>query len=505
MATTSQTDYETLATMASPAPRVFIAPPKELTSLGEIIEALKTISPLQGLSDAEYEWLATRGTECVGEDAAIVFVDGGPVDKMHLILKGEIHVRRGKGSAAQIFIGRAGQLTGKIPYSRMKTYGGDGYCVGQHWSLNIDETIFPEMLTAIPSMTQRCVSVLLDRTREVTRMEQQGEKLIALGKLAGNLAHELNNPASAAQRAAASLFDDLKEYGQQRHDLGKRVTSSEQDAALKDWYERTRAQMSDYCESSASHFSAIVLADREDALAAWLEAHKIPNAWSLAPSLAESPLTIAQLDDLAEITTPELLVLGIPAFAMSLRVERMAETVIDSTVRIFDLISAIKDYSYMDQAPIQDVDLAESIGATLAIMQSQLQGIEVVKDFDPALPRISAYGSELNQVWTVLIENALEAIEDSKQTTGVLRLTTRLSGQSALVEIWDNGKGVPEELRSRIFEPFFTTKAPGRGLGLGLDTALRIVNKHSGTLTLKSKPGEAGFQVRLPLSQAQAY
>ncbi len=502
---TTQSSYDMLAMTPSPLGRVFICPPEHLTPLPEIIEALKTIVPLQGLSDEEYEWLATNGIEYVGEDAAIVFVEGGPVDKMHLILKGEIHVRRGKGSAAQIFIGRAGQLTGKVPYSRMKSYGGDGYCVGPHWSLNIDETIFPEMLLAIPSMTQRCVSVLLDRTREVTRMEQQGEKLNALGKLAGNLAHELNNPASAAQRAASSLFGDLKQYGQQRHELGRMISSTEQDCALKVWYERTREQMSDYSERSSAHFSALVLADREDAVAAWLDEHKIPNGWTLAPSLAESPLTIAQLDELAEIASPELLALGIPAFAMSLRVERMAETVIDSTVKIFDLISAIKDYSYMDQAPIQDVDLAESIGSTLAIMQSRLQGVTVVKEFDPALPRISAYGSELNQVWTALIENALEAIEESIGVGGVLRLITRVSGQSALVEIWDNGKGIQEDLKSRVFEPFFTTKAPGRGLGLGLDTAQRIVNKHSGVLSMKSKPGDTCFQVRLPLNQAQAY
>jgi len=183
----------------------------------------------------------------------------------------------------------------------------------------------------------------------------------------------------------------------------------------------------------------------------------------------------------------------------------MAETVIDSTVRIFDLISAIKDYSYMDPAPIQDVDLAESVERTLAMFQSRLEGVTVEREFDPALPRISAYGSELNQVWTILIENALEAIGESAGRTGVLRLKTRLSGQTAVVEIWDSGRGIPADLKSRIFEPFFTTKAPGRGLGLGLDTAQRIVNKHAGSLTVQSKPGETCFQVRLPLSQAQAY
>jgi len=502
---TTQSTYEIMATIPPVAQRVFLAPKEEPTPLAEIVQALRIIAPLEGLTDAEYEWIATRGTEYMGSDGAILFVDGDPCDKMHLILRGEIHVRRGKGSAAQIFIGRAGQMTGKIPYSRMKTYGGDGYCVGPGWSMTIPEDLFPEMLAAIPSMTQRCVSVLLDRTREVTRMEQQGEKLVALGKLAGNLAHELNNPASAAQRAAASLFGDLQEYGRQRHELGKKITSEEQDEALRKWYERTRKQMCEYCEGSTGGFSALVVADREDELAAWLESHGVPEPWSLAPSLAESPLTIAQLDDLAAIAPPGVLALGIPAFAMSLRVERMAETVIDSTVRIFDLISAIKDYSYMDQAPIQDVDLAESVERTLAMFQSRLEGVTVEREFDPALPRISAYGSELNQVWTVLIENALDAIGDSAGRTGVLRLTTRLSGQTAVVEIWDSGRGIPADLKSRIFEPFFTTKAPGRGLGLGLDTAQRIVNKHAGSLTVQSKPGETCFQVRLPLNQAQAY
>ena len=500
----TQSSYDIMATMAAPPPRVFIASPEQPTPLPRIIEALRTITPLQGLSDAEYEWIATRGKEYVGEDGAILFVDGGPVDKMHLILKGEIHVRRGKGSAAQIFVGRAGQMTGKIPYSRMKTYGGDGYCVGAGWSLSIDEALFPEMLVAIPSLTQRCVSTLLDRTREVTRMEQQGEKLLALGKLAGNLAHELNNPASAAQRAAASLFDDLREYGEQRHRLGALHMSVEQAAEMRAWYDRTRKQMSDYCENTG-RFSAIVVADREDALGEWLVAHSIPEPWALAPALAESPLSISQLDELASFASPELLALGIPAFAMSLRVERMAETVMDSTGRIFDLISAIKDYSYMDQAPIQDVDLADSVERTMAMFQSRLQGIRVEHDYDPALPRISAYGSELNQVWTALIENALESMEGSVGDRGILRLKTRLSGQSALVEIWDNGKGILPELKSRIFEPFFTTKAPGRGLGLGLDTAQRIVHKHSGVVSVQSKPWETCFQVRLPLNQAQAY
>jgi signal transduction histidine kinase len=188
-------------------------------------------------------------------------------------------------------------------------------------------------------------------------------------------------------------------------------------------------------------------------------------------------------------------------FASSLRVERMAETILTSTVRIFDLISAIKDYSYMDQAPIQDVDLPASLENTLSMFASRLNGITVETDFDPALGPIAAYGSELNQVWTALIENAIDAMPNG----GSLKLKTRLQGQLALVEIWDSGVGVPQELQSRIFEPFFTTKPPGKGLGLGLDTAHRIVSRHSGFLRVESKPGATCFQVRLPVDQAEAY
>jgi signal transduction histidine kinase len=179
----------------------------------------------------------------------------------------------------------------------------------------------------------------------------------------------------------------------------------------------------------------------------------------------------------------------------------MAETVVDSTVRIFDLISAIKDYSYMDQAPIQDVDLAQSLENTLVMFNSRLKNVKVELDFDPELPPVSAYGSELNQVWTALIENALESMNDM----GTLRLITHLNGSMALVEVWDSGPGIDPKIRSRIFEPFFTTKAPGRGLGLGLDAVQRIVNKHSGFVTVESKPGATCFQIRLPLDRAGAY
>lgn len=498
--------YESLSLLPTvpinPAdPLILAGPPAEPTPLPGILAALHTISSLDGLTDEEYMWLATHGQERVGEDRALLFRENEPAVSMNIILSGEVQVRRRNNGPIALFIGRAGQMTGMLPFSRMKGYGGEGYAAGPVWALDIDQSLFPEMLAAIPSMAQRCVSLMLDRVREITRMEQQAEKLAALGKLAANLAHELNNPASAAQRSAASLFRELREYGDQKYSLGRLSLSDEESEKYKAWVQSARARTAAFSATSKAPQSPLAIVDREDLLLNWLTAHNIPEPWKIAPALSETEIAIDLLDELAAITRPEVLPVAVATVASSQRVERMAETVVDSTVRIFDLISAIKDYSYMDQAPIQDVDLAQSLENTLTMFNSRLKDVNVKMEFDPQLPPVSAYGSELNQVWTALIENALEAMN----YRGTLRLSTHLSGQLALVEVWDSGLGVDSSISSRIFEPFFTTKAPGRGLGLGLDTVQRIVTKHSGFVAVESKPGATCFQVRLPLDRVQAY
>ncbi len=478
---------------------ILAGPPAEPTPIPEIVAALRTVTPLDGLSEEEFTWLATHGKERVGEDRALIFREGEPAVSLNFILRGEVQVRRFRSGPIALFIGRAGQMTGKLPYSRMKTYGGDGYSVGPTWAFDIDQSLFPEMLIAIPSMGQRCVSALLDRVREVTRLEQQSEKLNALGKLAANLSHELNNPASAAQRCAASLFGELREYGEQKYRLGNLCLTDHEIAGYRAWVQNARARMAAY--TYAGPQSPLAATDREAEIVRWLAQRNVPEPWNIAPALSETNLPLDLLDELATVTRPEVLPVALATVSRSLRVERLAETVVDSTVRIFDLISAIKDYSYMDQAPIQDVDLAQSLENTLIMFNSRLKNVQVELAFDPDLPPISAYGSELNQVWTSLIENALESMNN----LGTLRLATKLNGSMALVEVWDDGPGIDPKNFSRIFEPFFTTKAPGRGLGLGLDTVQRIVNKHSGFVTVDSKPGATCFQVRLPLDLAQAY
>jgi signal transduction histidine kinase len=464
-----------------------------------IAAALDRVGPLQGLPFEDRLWLAQHGEEIVAQPGDIFFEEGQSANWMLLILKGEIHVRRQRGGPMELFIGRAGQMTGLLPFSRMKTSGGQGFAVTPVWALRVMKEKFPEMLAAIPSMTQRVVSTLLDRVREVTRIEQQAEKLNALGKLAGNLAHELNNPASAAQRAASSLVMELRSNRDNRFKLVNLCLSEEQIHGVEAWEQKVMSRSTRHDPHDAGEQIQL-----EEDLRSWLTALPCDGAWEVAAQLAEQRATVADLEELRTLIGSGESCVSLQYFARYLRSTRSVDTLLNSTARIFDLISAVKAYSYMDRAPILEVDVPAGLDATIQMLQSRMKNVEIERNYEPELPRISAYGSELNQVWTALIENALDALSETSEG-GKLKLTCRLEGEMMLVEIWDTGPGIPPELQDRIFEPFFTTKAPGQGLGLGLDNAMRVVRKHRGHLSVRSDPGSTCFRVRLPLDQLQAY
>jgi signal transduction histidine kinase len=477
-----------------------IISPASPTPVNEIADALLRIGPLHDLPLKDRLWLAHHGQEFIANAGDVLFEEGAQAANMILILKGEIHVRRQHGSPMALFIGRAGQMTGVLPFSRMKTYGGQGFAISPVWALLIPKTLFPEMLQAIPSMAQRVVSTLLDRVREVTRIEQQAEKLNALGKLAGNLAHELNNPASAAQSAAASLAEALSANRLNRFKLVNLCLTNEQILAVQSWEEnilnRIVSLPGQLHEQNPLDFIA-----REESIRTWLGVLGCPNLWEVAPQLAEQGVNATDLDQLRTLLGANETCVSLEFFARYLRASRSVQTLAHSTARIFDLIDAIKAYSGMDRAPILEVDVPAGLDATVQMLQSRMTKVEIERDYEPGLPRINAYGGELNQVWTALIENALDALGNQ----GRLRLACRLEGEMLLVEIWDTGPGIPPELQERIFEPFFTTKAPGQGLGLGLDNAMRIVRKHRGHMSVRSEPGSTCFRVRPPLDQLQAY
>lgn len=482
------------------APVIAAAPP-EPTPHEKIVAELRTIPALEGLTDPEYRWFATHSTERVGPDGAMIFRENEPSFHMNIILQGEVMAQRRKSGPMARFVGRTSRVTGKLPFSRMKAWGADGCSVGPVWVLDIHEDLFPEMLRAIPSMTQRCVTLLLDRVRDFTRMDEQAEKLLALGKLAANLSHELNNPASAAQRSAASLATELPETDEAKYRLARLFANDEELERYNAWVRRARAEVQICAGYSPIPRNPLEASDHEAEILRWLETHNVSEPWNIAPTLAESRIPIAMLDELAAAVSPQALPSAMANFAASLRIERMAETVVDSSDRIFELISAIRGYSFMDQAPVQDVDLSQSIENTLAMFRSRTAHVDIHLEFDPDLPKVSAYGSELNQVWSALIENALDAMHDH----GTLTISTRFTGQTALVEVRDDGPGIDPAVQSRIFEPFFTTKPIGTALGLGLDTVQRIVSKHFGSVAVDSKPHSTCFQVRIPINRLRAY
>jgi signal transduction histidine kinase len=482
--------------MFSPA----VKAPTEPTSLEEIADALENIGALHGLPIEDRLWLAEQGREVCADTGDVLFEEGSRAEDMVLILKGEIHVRRQHGGPVALFIGRTGQMTGILPFSRMKTYGGQGFAVTPFWGLLISREDFPAMLEAIPSMAQRVVSTLLDRVREVTRIEQQAEKLMALGKLAGNLAHELNNPASAAQRAAATMVETVHANRRNRFRLVKLHLNEPQIQAIETW-EGNMLSRTLPIPGINEGPGAVDYLKREETIRAWLTENECAEAWEIAPELAEQGVTVTDIEELGAIIGTAEVCISLQFFARYLRSSRAADTLVNSTARIFDLIDAVKDYSNMDRAPILEVDVPAGLDATLQMFHSRMEHLTVERDYEPGLPRIAAYSGELNQVWTALIENALDALGQ----VGTLRIKCRMEIDMLLVEIWDTGPGIPAELQERIFEPFFTTKAPGRGLGLGLDYAMRIVRKHRGHLSVKSEPGSTCFRVRLPLDQLQAY
>ncbi len=300
-----------------------VTTPPTPTPVEEIAAALEHIGALNGMSFQDRLWLADHAQEVRANAGETLFEEGSPAENMVIILKGEIHVRRREGGPMALFIGRTGQITGVLPFSRMKSYGGQGFAISPVWALNIHRSLFPEMLQAIPSMAQRIVSTLLDRVREVTRMEQQAEKLAALGQLAGNLAHELNNPASAAQRAASSLIAALRANRANRHKLVMLHLSLEQVEAIEAWEEkilcRQNQPLDTLQESNALSFIA-----REESVRNWLNAIGCPDAWEIAAQLAEHGVTTADLDEQRMTLTEAETCISLQFFSRYLRSQRAA-------------------------------------------------------------------------------------------------------------------------------------------------------------------------------------
>jgi signal transduction histidine kinase len=325
----------------------------------------------------------------------------------------------------------------------------------------------------------------------------QRERLLALGSLSAGLTHELNNPAAAAVRATSSLRERIAGM---RHKLGMLATGridGDKLRALVGLQEEAVERV-----AKAPKLGPIETSDAEDELADWLEEHGIAGGYDLAPILVPA-IDAAWLTEVIQRYGEDKLESAVRWLAYSIETEQLMTEIEDATVRISTLVAAAKQYSNMDRAPYQVVDVHELLDSTLVMLARKIDpGVTVVREYDRSLPPVPVYAAELNQVWTNLVDNALQAMAG----TGKLTLRTGLDGDRLLVEVGDTGPGVPDEIKERIFEPFFTTKPVGEGTGLGLDISWRIVvNKHHGDLRVVSVPGDTRFQVRLPLAPDTEY
>src|SRR5580692_2409634 len=444
------------------------------------------------LPDDQLTWFLSQAQELNYKAGDTYLRQGTPADSMFVILDGQLEIHGEIGGETVAFTLDKGEVTGALPFSRMKQFTVNGRAVTDSRILKFPAASFPELVQKMPELAKHLVGLMADRIREATRFEQQRDRLASLGKLSAGLAHELNNPASAAKRATSQLRDILKKIKSASQELGRRDLTPAQKAEI----EKLEAS---FTQQDVIPPDALTISDLEDQIDSLLRSHGQNDLWQLAADLARRNIKPEVLESLFANLDGDTARAALVRIAASAEVAGLLNEIESSTSRISDLVGAIKEYTHMDQAPVQNVDIVKSLETTLTILNYKLkQGVAVRRDYLRAPLLVNSFGSELNQVWTNIIDNAIDAMHGK----GELRVRTYRDDSCVVVEIGDDGPGIPPEVQPHIFEPFFTTKGVGEGTGLGLDTAQRIVKKHRGNIQVSSKPGDTRFQVWLPLADA---
>src|ERR1700731_622633 len=453
---------------------------------------LRRVTEFADLPDDQLDWFLSQSQEMNLKAGDTYSRQGDPADAMFVILEGQLQGRGELAGDRVPFPLKAGDVTGVLPFSRMKQFTVGQRAETDGRALRFPASLFPELVQKMPELTKRLVGLMSDRIREVTRLEQQRDRLASLGKLTAGLAHELNNPASAAKRAASQLREMIKKIKSASLELGRRDLTQAQKTEI----EKLEAL---FTQPDITPPDALTISDLEDQIDSLLRSHGQNDLWQLAADLARRNIKPEVLESLFANLDGDTARAALVRIAASAEVASLLHEIESSTSRISDLVGAIKQYTYMDQAPVQNVDIVKSLETTLTILNHKLkQGVVVQRDYQRVPFLVNSFGSELNQVWTNIIDNAIDAM----QGKGELRVRTYREDTCVVVEIGDNGPGISPQVEPRIFEPFFTTKGVGEGTGLGLDTVQRIVKKHRGRIQIHSNPGGARFQVLLPLASS---
>jgi signal transduction histidine kinase len=475
-------------------------------------EELRGLFLFADLNDEQLAWVSENGDVVAVHEGEDIVVEGEPADCFHVLLTGTILMFRTIGGDQVETSPRTdyrGAYFGATQFyledESAALYPASVRAVTDGTVLAIPRPEFAAVFTKWFPMARHLLEGMVLGLRKGNQAVSERERLLALGKLSAGLTHELNNPAAAAGRAADALRDKVAGM---RAKLGMIADGKIAGGQLQ----KLVMAQDEFVKKvrNAPNLSPLEASDREDEIGDWLDDEGIGGSWDLAPVFVAGGLEVSDLESVKLNSAPEVLEGAIRWLSYTVETESLLREITDATARISDLVMAAKQYSQMDRAPYRIVDLHEGLDATLVMFGrkfSDESGIRMVKDYDRAIPAVPAYPAELNQVWTNIIDNAIDAMRESGgadgRATGTLTVRTAREGDRVLVEIGDTGPGIPPEVRKRIFEPFFTTKPVGKGTGLGLDVSYRvIVSRHHGDISVVSEPGNTRFQVRLPIAES---
>ncbi|MEC7755474.1 MAG: ATP-binding protein [Bacteroidota bacterium] len=460
----------------------------------ELVDRLCAFNILSDIPRQQIEWIVERGKLTAFKAGDQIFKRGDSVDRLFIMVDGAVSLKMAvNGQYREMARISTGEISGALPYSRVQSATGNAFALVDSKVFYLSKTFFKDLICECHELTELLVHLMTDRVRDFSRFQHQSEKLMALGKLSAGLAHELNNPAAAIVRSAESLQKHLGTVP----DKLKRVISMEVTNRQIDFVNELvfgkLARGIDKAEPMLSR------AKREDDLTDWLEANGYGDCYMLAETLADYGFLDQDLDrvkeEIGEKEFPSVLVW----IDNVLTTEKMVGEIKDASNRISTLVNSVKNYSHMDRSSdFEPTDVHEGLRVTLTILNHKIKKnrVEVIEHWAEELPKLAASPGELNQVWTNVIDNALDAMEENG---GTLRLSTEVVGEFIVVKISDTGKGIPKEIQGRIFEPFFTTKDVGKGTGLGLETVQQIMDKHNGRIKLESKPGLTTFEFCIPI------
>jgi signal transduction histidine kinase len=483
---------ESVEPVVSPTP---IVTARAITSGTVEPDELRRVEMFADLRADELAWIAAQSERIVLTPGQLLLVSGEPAEWMFVGIAGTIEVRREQlGSSVPAYVFHAGDVAGVIPYSRMKVFVGNGRAATPAVVARFPRALFPELLRRVPTLAPRFVALLADRVRDATRREAQVERLLALGKLSAGIAHELNNPVAA-------IINTFAEAGRRLRSRAELVVELLQCGASPEALERLEALRTS--PRPARKLDPIARTDNLDLVDAWLRSIGFSEPWRYAATFVDAGFDVPALED-AVAEVPEV---ARPAalrwMESGLALDLLFTSGERAGGRVAEIVEAVKGYTNRDRGrDVSEVNLVDGIDSTIALFASRFQerGTTLAREIDTPLPSLRGYPSDLNQAWSHLLDNALDAVA-SLGSRGRVVIHAAAEDGGVQVEVRDNGPGIPEALQDRVFEPFFTTKAPGHGTGLGLDIARRIISDlHGGELTVESTPGDTRFIARLPLT-----